>query len=141
MVKQAADITFKDNSVEIYKLFTQAGQRGLEAIGAAAEKYAKEIIQQADRVDTGTMMNSISHMIKDDAAFIGSNLEYTVYHELGTGQFASDGQGRKDPWLYVDEEGKGHITSGVKPLHMLKKAASEHTDEYKKLLKNSLENA
>ena len=140
MSNEVVNITINDNSDEIKKLFDKAAERGLEAIGMTAEGYAKETIQQSDRVDTGAMMNSVAHAVKDNAAYVGSNLKYFVYHELGTGIHASDGQGRKEPWFYVDEEGKGHITSGVKPLHALKKAASEHTDEYKKLLEDYLEN-
>lgn len=166
MSNEVVNITINDNSGEIKKLFKKAVERGLEAIGNNAEGYAKKTVTH---IDTGLLRNSITFALsgkeakiktyeantggekrnysgvapkdKNPAVYIGSNLEYFVYHELGTGIHASDGQGRKEPWFYVDEEGKGHITSGVKPLHALKKAASEHTDEYKKLLEDSLENA
>ena len=61
--------------------------------------------------------------------------------ELGTGVYASDGQGRKDtPWVYQDSEGKHHSTGGIMPVHFLKKAATEHGDEYKELMEKSMKN-
>jgi hypothetical protein len=36
--------------------------------------------------------------------------------------------------VYYDRKGKAHKTRGLYPIHFLKKAASEHTDEYKKII-------
>ena len=78
---------------------------------------------------------------KDSAVYIGTNVDYGKWVELGTGIYASDGNGRKDPWAYEDEKGEVHWTRGIKPVHYLKRAAEEHRNEYKKLMKDSLENA
>ena len=88
--------------------------------------------------DTGRLRNSITHAVKEDAVYIGSNLSYAPFVELGTGIYASDGQGRKSPWAYRDSKGKWHWTRGIKPHHMLKKAASEHDSEYKTIIENIL---
>ena len=66
-------------------------------------------------VDTGRLRNSISHTVDAEAADIGTNVEYAPYVELGA-------RGRK---------GK----------HMLQRAATEHSDEYKKLMEDSMKNA
>ena len=66
-------------------------------------------------VDTGRLRNSISHTVDGEAAYIGTNVEYAPYVELGA-------RGRK---------GK----------HMLQRAAAEHTDEYKRLMEDSMKNA
>lgn len=102
----------------------------LEAIGITGEGFAKKDTP----VDTGTARNSVSHAVKGNDVYLGSNLDYFKWLELGTGIYASDGQGRKTPWTYYDRNGKLHYTRGMKPHHMLKKAATEHTEEYNRIL-------
>jgi phage gpG-like protein len=103
--------TFKDNSKEVLSALEKAIGQGLEAIGLSAEGHAKK----ETPVDTGRLRNSISHAVDDKAAYIGTNVEYAPYVELGA-------QGRK---------GK----------HMLQRAATEHTAEYKRLLEDAMKNA
>ena len=103
--------TYKDNTEEVLAALGSAKKRGLEAIGLAAEGHAKKITP----VDTGRLRNSISHATDDEAAYIGTNVEYAPYVELGS-------RGR---------DGK----------HMLQRAATEHTAEYKKLMEDSMKNA
>ena len=107
--------TYKDNTDEVLKALSGpngAIPRGLEAIGLAAEGHAKKY---ETAVDTGRLRNSISHATDDEAAYIGTNVEYAPYIELGA-------QGRKG-------------------LHFLQKAATQHGDEYKRLMEDSMKNA
>ena len=105
--------TMKDNTDEVLSALEKAKKRGLEAIGLVAEGHAKKITP----VDTGRLQlrNSISHATDDEAAYIGTNVEYAPYVELGA-------RGR---------QGK----------HMLQRAATEHADEYKRLMEDSMKNA
>lgn len=103
--------TYKDNTDEVLAALERAKKRGLEAIGLAAEGHAKK----ETPVDTGRLRNSISNTTDGEAAYIGTNVEYAPYVELGA-------KGRK---------GK----------HMLQRAASEHTDEYKQIMEDSMKNA
>ena len=103
--------TYKDNTDEVLSALEKAKKRGLEAIGLVAEGHAKKITP----VDTGRLRNSISHAADDEAAYIGTNVEYAPYVELGS--------------------------PTIKAHHMLQKAATEHTDEYKKLMEDSMKNA
>ena len=103
--------TFKDNTDDVLAALEMAKKRGLAAIGMTAEGHAKK----ETPVDTGRLRNSISHETDDEAAYIGTNVEYAPYVELGA-------RGR----------------SGV---HMLQRAATEHTDEYKQLIVDSMKNA
>ena len=103
--------TYKDNTDEVIAALKRAKKRGLEAIGLTAEGYAKKDTP----VDTGRLRNSISHATDDEAAYIGTNVEYAPYVELGA--------------------------RGRKGVHMLQRAASEHTDEYKQLMEDSMKNA
>lgn len=103
--------TYKDNTDEVLAALERAKKRGLEAIGLTAEGHAKK----ETPVDTGRLRNSIAHAVEDDAAFIGTNVEYAVFVEAGA--------------------------RGRKGVHMLQRAASEHTDEYKQLMEDSMKNA
>ena len=103
--------TYKDNTEEVLSAMEKAIERGLEAIGLTAEGHAKK----ETPVDTGRLRNSISHAVEDRAAYIGTNVEYAPYVELGA-------RGR---------DGK----------HMLQRAATEHADEYKRLMEDSMKNA
>ena len=128
----------KDNSSLILAELERKKTAILEAIGTQAEAHAKLNITNAGRVDTGRMRNSISHTVVGDTAFIGSNLEYAVWHEVGTGIYADDGKGRKSPWAYKDSKGVWHNTKGLKPIHFLRNAISEHKDEYEQIAVNIL---
>ena len=103
-------VDYKDNSKQVLSAMEKGIKNGLEAIGLTAETYAKK----ATPVDTGRLRNSISHTVDGEAVYIGSNVEYAPYVELGT--------------------------SRAKAHHMLQKAATEHTDEYKRLAKEAFEN-
>ena len=103
--------TYKDNTDEVLAALKMAKKRGLEAIGLTAEGHAKK----ETPVDTGRLRNSISHVTDDEAAYIGTNVEYAPYVELGA-------RGR---------QGK----------HKHQRAASEHTDEYKQIMENAMESA
>ena len=104
--------TYKDNTDEVLSALEKAKKRGLEALGLAAEGHAKKY---ETAVDTGRLRNSISHATDDEAAYIGTNVEYAPYIELGA--------------------------RGRDGLHFLQKAASNHTAEYKKLMEDSMKNA
>lgn len=73
----------------------------LEATGLQVESRTKNNIKGAGRVDTGYYRNSITHTVQDDTVYVGSNLLYALFNELGTGKYASDGKGRKGWWVYV----------------------------------------
>ena len=103
--------TYRDNTNEVLAAFERAKRRGLEAIGLTAEGYAK----RETPVDTGRLRNSISHATDDEAAYIGTNVEYAPYVELGA--------------------------RGRQGVHMLQRAATEHTDEYKQIMEDAMKHA
>lgn len=103
------DIQFTDNADKALEELQRKIEMALIAIGATAESHAKDYCP----VDTGRLRNSISNTRDDDSAYIGSNVEYAAYVELGTSR-------RK-----------------AKPY--LKPAVTQHTAEYKDLAKQALE--
>lgn len=117
-------IEITDNSKEVLEAFQNAIDRGLEAIGASAEEHAiqnvtKVVYDTPERgyIRTGNLRNRITHKVLPDenAVMIGEALEYAPYVELGT--------------------------SRMKPRPFLKPAVENNKDEYRNLIKDSLENA
>lgn len=100
----------RDNTDEFAEQMRLAMLRGLEKIGLVAEGYAKRLCP----VDTGRLRNSITHVIDNDepAAYIGTNVEYGPYVELGTSRQ------RAQPFLTP--------------------AASNHGAEYRNILESEL---
>lgn len=135
-----ADVKIIDHSDEVLKALSEAEEAALEAMGQQGVSYAKTNITEAGRVDTGALRNSISHLVveKETAVYIGTNMEYAIYNELGTGIYAEGGRGRKSPWAYQDAKGNWHRTNGMRPIHFLKRAASEHGKEYQAIAGNEL---
>ena len=106
------DINFTDNSKEVSEKIKKALLRGLETCGLVAEGYAKKLAP----VDTGNLRNSITHTVDDGepAAYIGTNVEYAPYQELGT------------------------IHMAAQPF--LKPAVADHANEFQKIIENELKN-
>ena len=73
---------YKDNTDEALKDLSDAVERALTRIGLSAEGYAKKECS----VDTGNLRNSITHEVvqSEKAVYIGTNVEYAAYVELGT---------------------------------------------------------
>lgn len=130
-------VDIQDNSKEVMERWTEAAIRALEKCGMVAEGYAKRMTP----ADTGNLRNSITHEVDTEelAVYIGSNVEYAAYVELGTGQYTEGG--RPTPWVYRDEEGRYHHTHGQQARPFLKPAVDGHLDTYRKIIEDELENA
>lgn len=112
-------IIFTDNLDEVLDAVDSAITAGLVEIGATVQGYAKDITP----VRTGILRDSIGVEVKKDekAAYIGTMIDkfpdkpYGQYVELGA--------------------------RGRKGVHMLQRAASEHTDEYKRIMEDAMKHA
>ena len=127
-----------NNSDEIMRKVHERMTAALEAIGNQAVSYAKSNITAAGRVDTGAMRNSISHIVQNDVCHVGTNVEYAIYNEYGTGIYAADGNGRKKPWAYEGADGAVHWTRGMRPIHFLKNAVQNNKDTLIAIIKKYL---
>ena len=76
------NIEFESHKDEVLQQLSRAVATALETCGLLGEGYAKKICP----VDTGRLRNSISHTVREDeqAAYIGTNVEYAPHVELGT---------------------------------------------------------
>ena len=135
---------FKDNSEEYKDLLNQAIRRGLRTIGMRAETHAKENCP----VDTGYASNSITFALSGEPAAISS---YEADRGKNgkppkTGKYSGTMGNTEDKYVVIGsnveyfpfiEEG----ARGRKARHTLRKAATDHKDEYKQLLTDSIKNA
>ena len=137
MESNIAEVKITDNSDEIISRMDRAMEVALEKIGLVAERYAKNLCT----VVTGRLRNSITHATasypgigtyqdnagnefndatadgtpEKNAVYIGTNVEYAPYVELGTTR------SKAQPYL--------------------KPAVVDHAEKYKKIFKDSMENA
>ena len=77
-----ASVDITDNTGEARDELGRAVIRALTKCGMIAEGYAKFLCP----VDTGRLRGSIVYQVdaEDDAVYIGTNVEYAPYVELGT---------------------------------------------------------
>ena len=134
-------VDYKDNSKQILSALEKGKRNALTAIGSSAETHTKDNITDDGLVDTGRLRNSITYATgdysgigtytdknkksysdatarntpKDDEVGIGTNVEYAAYTELGTQHIAAH--------------------------HYLKRAVTEHKDEYKNLTAQAIQSA
>lgn len=132
------EIDVVDNSALVQEVFHAACLRALERCGLVGEGYAKDLAP----VDTGRGRNSISHKVDESepAAYIGTNLDYMIYQELGTGIYAEGGGGRPTPWVYQDANGNWHWTRGNRAHPFLKPAVADHARTYQNIIEDELKN-
>lgn len=132
-----------NNSVQVGEAFRAACLRALERCGSQAEGYAKDLAQSPGKTGIGRLRNSITHQVVEDenAVYIGSDVEYAVYQELGTGIYAEGGGGRPTPWVYQDAQGNWHWTRGNQAHPFLKPAVADYPQTYSNIIKDELENA
>ena len=136
--------TYKYNTDEVLSALEKAKIRGLTAIGMTAEGHAKKKITQAKAVDTGRLRNSITFAVSGESANISS---YSGDHGEEGGTYSGTAPNDKEKAVYIGtgvsyavgiETGSHRKAGGV---HFLQDAASNHSDEYKRLIEDSMKNA
>lgn len=119
MSSEVGGITVKtDNTKLVGEALKRAIMSGLEEIGIDCEHIASENAPY----DTGRLSASITHAIDagEQAVYVGTNVEYAAYQELGTSRGYKGWNG-----------GKGY----------LRPAASENASRYRAIMEKHLENA
>lgn len=108
-----ADIEFHDNHIAVTGAIKEAAIAFLKE--AAGELQAQA--QRNTRVDTGQTKGAWDYKVEESTleAIVGNPLENAIWEEMGTGEYALNGDGRKGGWYYVDVKGKGHFTHGKRP--------------------------
>lgn len=112
-------IEFTNNAKVIKNLLNSECEQALTDCG----QILKSNVRDLTRVKTGQTKRSFDYRFANKGSElevkVGSPLENAIWEELGTGEYALEGNGRKGGWYYEDENGKGHFTHGKTPSRAL----------------------
>lgn len=114
------EVKFEDFSIRAKDALNAGILKGLELAASEIQTQAA----RNSRVDDGNLKGSWTHIVDESAkeATIGSPLENAIWEELGTGEYAVEGNGRKGGWLYEDKNGETVFTRGKTPNRTLQRA-------------------
>lgn len=129
-------VKITDNTANVLSQYRKALLKAMTRCGMAAEGFAVKEITKLKAVDTGLLRNSITFAVgghpankatysadrgggggsysgnaSDDGTprvYIGTNVEYAPYIEMGTGAANVPGGTPKDSWVYMDAHGEFH---------------------------------
>lgn len=132
-------VEVKSNKDEVVAKLEKAIARGLKAIGVEAERFAKKDPMMP--VDTGRARNSITWATQERE---GQSFSYTDDDGKKFNDQIGGGAEKNAVYLGSNVEYFPEIELGSKNIsarHVLQRAVTEHTERYKELMKQSLENA
>jgi hypothetical protein len=137
----AGQVEFRDNTNEVLEALAKAKHRGLKAIGMTAERHAKKDPNMP--VDTGLARNSITFALSGEEA---RSKEYKSDDGTEQGEYNGTAEGKKGESVYIGSNVQyfPFIELGSRMInarHVLQNAASNHGEEYKRLMEESLKNA
>lgn len=131
----ASGFKFTDNSKKVKAQMDDAMFQALESAALIVEASAKAL---APVGDSGELRDKIDHNVVDTSngpeAKIGSPLDYAMYVEYGTGEFAENGSGRKGGWSYQTPDGEWHHTDGMHPQPFLRPAFKRNKDKIREIV-------
>ena len=127
-------MVFKDNSMEGKERLKKAAAKWLLQACILVEGQAVLLAPVA----TSRLKQSIDYIVDDDelVGYVGTNVDYAIYVEFGTGDFAENGNGRKGGWMYKDPSGEWFFTWGIEPQPYLRPAFRQTKGQIEALAKS-----
>lgn len=124
-------LMFKSNVIKCQEQLRDAGISWLyEVCGECVSQTVRN-----SRTKTGATKGSFQYQVDEGnlTGYVGSNHKNAIWEEFGTGEYALNGDGRKDtPWIYRDESGKFHRTRGKTPIRAFFRAYEENKEKFEK---------
>ena len=138
----AKNIEYRDNTEEVLSALEAAIKRGNEAIGMTAERHAKKKCP----VDTGRLRNSITYALAGEETHVKSYRANKGGKERETYSYKGTADGEKGSGVYIGTNVEYAVfvengAQGRTAVHFLQDAAANHSDEYKRLMEDSMKNA
>ena len=138
----AKNIEYRDNTEEVLSALEEAIKRGNEAIGMTAERHAKKKCP----VDTGRLRNSITYALAGEETHVKSYKASKGGKDRETYTYDGTAEGEKGSGVYIGTNVEYAVfvengALGRTAVHFLQDAAANHTDEYKRLMEDSMKNA
>ena len=142
----AKNIEYRDHTEEVLSALEAAIKRGNEAIGMTAEGHAKKKITAAGAVDTGRLRNSITYALAGEEAHVKSYKANKGGKDRAPYTYDGTAEGKKGSGVYIGTNVEYAVfvengAQGRTAVHFLQDAAANHSDEYKKLMEDSMKNA
>lgn len=111
-------IQFQDNRIQVKNALNDAAMQWLEESASTIQADA----QRNTNTKSGRLKGSWDHIVDKGAmeATVGNPSEYAIWQEMGTGEYALNGNGRKGYWVYV--EGSGGKSGGNSKQYTLEEA-------------------
>ncbi len=127
-------MVFKDNSMEGKERLKKAAAKWLLQACILVEGQAVLLAPVA----TSRLKQSIDYIVDDDelVGYVGTNVDYAIYVEFGTGEFSENGNGRKGGWMYKDPSGEWFFTWGIEPQPYLRPAFRQTKGQIEALAKS-----
>lgn len=127
-------MVFKDNSMEGKERLKKGAAKWLLQACILVEGQAVLLAPVA----TSRLKQSIDYIVDDDelVGYVGTNVDYAIYVEFGTGEFAENGNGRKGGWMYIDPSGEWFFTWGIEPQPYLRPAFRQTKGQIEALAKS-----
>ena len=140
------NIEYRDNTEKVLSALEAAIKRGNEAIGMTAEGHAKKKITAAGAVDTGRLRNSITYALAGEETHVKSYKANKGGKDRETYTYDGTAEGKKGSGVYIGTNVEYAVfvengAQGRTAVHFLQDAATGHTDEYKRLMEDSMKNA
>lgn len=105
----------------------------------AISSYKADKPDKSGKTKTGSYSGSATAGSGGEVSvYIGTNVEYSAYQELGSGQHYVGGRPTK--WTYEDAKGQHHMTGGNTAKPFLKPAVADHVSTYKGIIEGELKN-
>lgn len=138
----AKNIEYRDNTEEVLSALEAAIKRGNEAIGMTAERHAKKKCP----VYTGRLRNSITYALAGEETHVKSYKANKGGKDRETYTYDGTAEGEKESGVYIgtNVEYAVFVENGARgraAVHFLQDAAANHSDEYKRLMEDSMKNA
>lgn len=110
----STQVKFESNKIEVLGKINDAVNIWLEEASGELESQAKRNTP-VGKVNGGNTKQNWKHKVDENAheAVVGNMLEEAIWLELGTGNYALNGDGRKGGWYIPIGEGKGQISQKV----------------------------
>lgn len=127
---------FVDNSAKAKALIEK---KAIQALIKACMLVEGQAVALAP-AKSGALRDNITYKV-DEATligYVGTNVEYAIYMEFGTGEFAEKGDGRKGGWVYKAPDGKWYFTYGNKPKPYLRPAFRRNKKRIRAILEDAL---
>lgn len=126
---------FEDNSRQVINQMHDVSETAMEAACLVVEASAKSLTPVGI---SGELRDKLDHLVKQQGSNVigqvGSPLDYAIYVEFGTGEFAENGAGRKGGWSYQTPDGKWHFTYGQPPKKFLRTSFRNNKENIKQII-------